>query len=285
MSPQPTPQPMNQPAQPAPQQPQQPSSQQPQYPSQPAQPTEFAQQPLGQSQQPQTQPGQVPPQTQGAQPQYQDGAQPSMVYVARSPEPAMPEISTKVQERHKQSLQQYPFLNLTEGEYVIKEVRRHMIGLVPIVGLAVVLVLLLAAAVAWYPTFLEQEQMTGLPSTGVVALLATLFGGLILAGAYVAVYVYMKNKFFLTNESVIQELQYSIFSRHEQTVSLANVEDVSYRQDGILPFLLNYGSIRLSTEGDETTYRFRYVAQPKRQVAILNNAVEAFKNGRPIQED
>ncbi|MNG38312.1 hypothetical protein D3C84_1259690 [compost metagenome] len=53
----------------------------------------------------------------------------------------------------------------------------------------------------------------------------------------------------------------------------------------MLQSILNYGSIRLSTEGDETTYRFKYVANPKEQIALLNNAVEAFKNGRPVGTD
>jgi hypothetical protein len=48
--------------------------------------------------------------------------------------------------------------------------------------------------------------------------------------------------------------------------------------------MFDYGSIRLSTEGDETTYRFNYVTAPKKQIAILNNAVEAFKNGRPVDD-
>ena len=77
----------------------------------------------------------------------------------------------------------------------------------------------------------------------------------------------------------------SLFTRKEQTVSLANIEDASYDQKGIIQMLFNYGSIRLSTEGDETTYRFSYVANPKEQIAILNNAVEAFKNGRPVDQD
>jgi len=38
----------------------------------------------------------------------------------------------------------------------------------------------------------------------------------------------------------------------------------------------------LSTEGDETTYRFSYVASPRTHIDELNNAVEAFKNGRPV---
>ena len=43
--------------------------------------------------------------------------------------------------------------------------------------------------------------------------------------------------------------------------------------------------IRLSTEGEETTYIFQYVANPRRQIAIINNAIEDFKNGRPVCDD
>ena len=76
----------------------------------------------------------------------------------------------------------------------------------------------------------------------------------------------------------------SLFSKKEQTISLLNIEDASFRQSGLLQTFLNYGSLRLSTQGDETTYRFNYVADPGRQVALLNNAIEAFKNGRPVDQ-
>jgi hypothetical protein len=77
----------------------------------------------------------------------------------------------------------------------------------------------------------------------------------------------------------------TLFSRLEQTVSLGNIEDASFTQHGIFQQVFNYGDIRLSTEGDETTYRFSFVASPKDHIARLNNAVEAFKNGRPISDD
>jgi hypothetical protein len=64
-----------------------------------------------------------------------------------------------------------------------------------------------------------------------------------------------------------------------------NIEDASYVQQGVIQAMFNYGAIRLSTEGDETTYRFSYVTNPKQQIATLNNAVEAFKNGRPVIND
>ena len=67
-------------------------------------------------------------------------------------------------------------------------------------------------------------------------------------------------------------------------MSLLNIEDTSFSQAGPIQYLFGYGSIRLSTEGDETTYRFDYVVNPKEQVAKINNAVEAFKDGRPAED-
>lgn len=212
-------------------------------------------------------------------------ATPQIVHVSRSVEPVKYEVSPEVKAKHEASVRQYPFLNLSEAEYIISAVRRHPIGLVLPVGLTAILMSVLLLFLFNYDTIAASSGTFTFPTLQevffpVVALIvAVAFGG------FVAVYVYLANKFFLTNESVIQEVQFSLFSRHEQTVSLGNIEDASFRQEGLLQSILNYGSIRLSTEGDETTYRFKYVANPKEQIALLNNAVEAFKNGRPIDTD
>ncbi|HSW91451.1 MAG TPA: PH domain-containing protein, partial [Candidatus Saccharimonadales bacterium] len=136
-----------------------------------------------------------------------------------------------------------------------------------------------------YPMIVASMNLLDPPAYGSVIVTGVLLAALVLIGGYIAVWVYMNTRFFLTNESVLQEIQVSLFSRHEQTVSLVNIEDASFRQQGIIQTMFNYGSIRLSTEGDETTYRFDYVADPKQQIATLNNAVEAFKNGRPVIND
>ena len=104
-------------------------------------------------------------------------------------------------------------------------------------------------------------------------------------GGAVSLWIYLQNHFYMTNESVIQEIQGSLFYRHEQTVSLGSIEDASFLQSGIIQTLFNYGTIRLSTEGEETTYIFHFVANPRKQIAIINNAIEDFKNGRPVCDD
>lgn len=211
-------------------------------------------------------------------------APPQAVQITRAAEPAPQHISEEAKARHEESVRKYPNLNLSEGEYIINEVRRHPIGLIPIVGIAGFMVLLVLAGLIAYPSF-ELSSAGTIPAFGTIVLPAVLLIVLFLLGGYIAVWVYLNNKFFLTNESVVQEIQVSLFARHEQTVSLINIEDASFRQNGLLQTIFDYGSIRLSTEGDETTYRFNYVSNPKKQIATLNNAVEAFKNGRPVVND
>lgn len=209
-------------------------------------------------------------------------AQQQVVYVTRPLKPEAPEVPQDVMQRHEASRKQFPHLNLSTGEYVLSAVKRHPIGLFKIwAGGAVIIAALLLLAI-----FLLSGQQASSSYQGDLALAVTvgvsLLSLLTLLGVFVATYIYNSNRFYLTNESVIQEIQTGLFAKHEQTVSLSNIEDASYYQHGILPSLFNYGSIRLSTEGDETTYRFQYVANPKQQIAILNNAVEAFKMGRPV---
>jgi uncharacterized membrane protein YdbT with pleckstrin-like domain len=210
----------------------------------------------------------------------QYGNEPNVRHMTREIEPEKRPVSNKLQERHEQSKLQYPFLNLSEGEVVILNLQRHPIGLfLPLFAGGIVLAVLTAVLVL-YPA---DAADYGLPGFGLASLILGLLMGLVGIGTYIAVWIYLQNQFFMTNESVIQEIQHSLFSRHEQTVSLGSIEDASFKKSGILQTILDYGTIRLSTEGEETTYQFPFVANPRRQVAILNNGVEAFKNGRPVE--
>lgn len=221
-----------------------------------------------------------------AHPPKQEEKTHQVVHFTRAVNPVRPKISSHAKARHEQSKKVYPGLNLSEGEYIISAVRRHPIGLViPLVVGALLISIALSLAFNHEAFFEFIGAVGGAVDSSSLVVPMLLFCVLIGLGMFVVYYVYTNSKFFLTNESVIQEIQASLFSKLEQTVSLANIEDASYTQHGIMQQLFDYGSIRLSTEGDETTYRFTYVANPKKHIATLNNAVEAFKNGRPIQEE
>ena len=208
--------------------------------------------------------------------------EPDVVHAAREIEPKALAISDELREKHDQSVRRYPFLNLSEGEYVILDMKRHPMGMIIPIALTGLSLFAILAFAAIYPSLVN----SGIPMIDA----STMFGIILLValvvvlGGAIALWVYVQNQFFMTNESVIQEIQESLVSRHEQTVSLGSIEDASFRKSGIMQTLFDYGTIRLSTEGEETTYIFHYVVNPKKQVAILNNAIEAFKNGRPVSD-
>lgn len=209
---------------------------------------------------------------------------PHQMYYSRPHAPAHPVIPPHVQEKHEQSKRRYPHLNLSEGEYVITDVARHPIGLIRIwffvaVGIAAVIgsIFLFSAG---------NGESGGLLSMGlsptILAIISITTILVALAMGYLATFVYTANHMYLTNESIIQNIQITPFAKRQQTVSLSNVEDASYAKHGILSTILDYGEVRLSTEGEETTYQFTYANHPEKEVTLLNNAVEAFKHGRPI---
>lgn len=211
-------------------------------------------------------------------------ATPQVVYLSRAVDPHKQPISEELKRKHEASKAKYPFLNLSEGEYVISAIKRHPIGLVSIWAIVVLAICIILASpsilltvggdiINWSPTAI-------LSGTTIVLLLIILA---VMAGVMATV-IYDSNRFYLTNESVIQHIQTGLFHKKDQTISLSNVEDASYRQHGIIQTLLNYGSVRLSTEGEETTYRFNFVSNPREQIRLLNDAVEAFKNFRPIKD-
>lgn len=215
--------------------------------------------------------------------------EPKLVHANRDIEPQVPQISPELQRKCEASAKMYPFLNLSEGEFVVLRIKRHPIGLLMPIFFTSLTVATLVALMILVPDMFAGSRnslMSGsILTEGLVLGILFILTIISVAIGAVSVWVYQRNQFFLTNESVIQEIQHSLFSHHEQTVSLGSIEDASFKRRGVLQYLFNYGTMRLSTEGEETTYRFDYVENPKQQVAIVNNAVEAFKNGRPVGDD
>ena len=167
-----------------------------------------------------------------------DGDNPQVVYMTRAVEPHEPTITPEIKAKHDASRRDFPHLNLSDGEYVISAVRRHPIGLVSIWAVVAAALLAIFVGVPFLfstQSFFDSADMP-LFSGGMILLL---LGVLIVLGGVIATIVYRGNRFYLTNESVMQHIQFSLFSRKEQTISLANIEDASYRQHGFIQTLFN----------------------------------------------
>ena len=74
----------------------------------------------------------------------------------------------------------------------------------------------------------------------------------------VGVSVFRGNQMFITNKHVIQLIEKSPLVKSVNIIDLSSVEDASFTKTGFLQAFFNYGTFRLSTIGDETTYTFPY---------------------------
>ena len=105
----------------------------------------------------------------------------------------------------------------------------------------------------------------------------------------VALRVYNGNRLFITNKHVIQMLMISPVVSSVNVIDLSSIEDASFRQENILQNLFHYGTFRLSTVGDETTYTFKYSditgEQLKEVTDLISNAKKRGRKKKEVEED
>lgn len=182
--------------------------------------------------------------------------------------------------RHEQSQAQFPNIKLLEKEFVLKVVRRHPIGIVVIwllttfvatllIGVWMMLLAQNSSAITTHNTLLSMEM--GVIIIGSIATIAVMF-------AVIFTRVYRANMLIVTTERVVQVISNSLFDIKTQTIDLSWIEDVSHHQKGFFAMTIDYGSIRLSTIGEETTYYFVLTPNPQAVSTWINDIVFAVKN-------
>ncbi len=157
--------------------------------------------------------------------------------------------------RHERSKKDFPGLKLEDDEYVELAFRRAKICLIMIFvaiffSVAVILMAFLLA-------ILSQSMLDEMGKNFIFIILSSLLASAIIIGI-ISIIIYRHNRLFVTNKHVIHMTMDSLVSNSVNVIDLISVEDVSFHQKGILQNLLHYGTLRLATVGDETTYTFKY---------------------------
>lgn len=184
----------------------------------------------------------------------------------------MDENLTKI--RSKRSKKDFPFLKLEEDEYVEYAFSRAKACLFAIIaGTALGLVAIL---VGFLVVLMGQSSLDAMGRNFLYVILTCLIVAALLIGA-VAFIVYRGNKLFVTNKHVIQMVMKSPVATSLNMIDLASVEDASFHQNGILQKLFHYGTFRLSTVGDETTYTFAYSDVTPEEVKGVSKLVTEAK--------
>ena len=157
--------------------------------------------------------------------------------------------------RHERSRKDFPGLRLEDDEYVEFAFKRARICLLMI--LAGVSFGLIVVLLAFLLVLAGQSVIDEMGKNYLFIILFTVLAVAIISGV-IALMVYRGNKLFITNKRVIQMVMASPVVNSVNIIDLSSVEDASYRQNSILENIFHYGTLRLSTVGDETTYTFKY---------------------------
>ena len=163
---------------------------------------------------------------------------------------------------------------LEPGEQLVVTVRKHPIGIVGIyaealVGLLVVSGLFLAIA----PDFFN-----GLSSQAYKILVGVIVSGLaiLILFLFVATYVYRQSLLLVTDRSLVQILQKSLFIRKISRLSMSNVEDVTAEERGILSTIFNYGTVVVQTAGTLDNFIFPYCPDPAKYADQIIEARQRY---------
>lgn len=180
--------------------------------------------------------------------------------------------------RHERSKKDYPRLRLADDEYVEFVFKRAKICLFLIMGGTAASVILIL--IAFLVFLLGQARIDEMGQRFLFIMLGALLFAAVIIGA-IAYIVYSGNRLFVTNKHVIQLIMNSLVSSSENMIDLPSIEDVSFKQEGIMQQMFHYGTLRLATVGDETTYTFKYSDISREQLKAVSKLVtEAKKSSK-----
>jgi hypothetical protein len=173
---------------------------------------------------------------------------------------------------HARSVADYPDLDLSDDEYVVVDVERHGIAYCGIWAAVITVAVVMIVGpyfIANLKTNLFSINAGSLYMAGIAAAALTLLCGAI------AQWVLKRNYFIVSNQRVFVRYQSTPFSHRTQVIEIENIEDISYSQHTVFQMIFGYGTIRMSTIGEEHTYMFHYTKDPETQMKTINRVVQA----------
>ena len=186
--------------------------------------------------------------------------------------------------RHQEAARRYPDVNLDSDEYVVVSIKRHSFGVFGIIISSMLSFIIVASIWITISIMPNNLNLTLAMKTNItLASLALL--ALSVVSAMIGHSIYKNNKFIITNERVVQWIVSGLFNQKKQTINLEAIEDISFSQTGFLQHLIGFGTVRLSTIGEESTYTFTFVPQPNKYAELLGDLVENAKENQFITDE
>lgn len=148
---------------------------------------------------------------------------------------------------------------LKEGEKVIGLIRKHWASfIIPVIKVIFFLVLPLFFMSILFAHF-----------WGV--LIFFLWEATVLAYAIHSWIIWYFDCFIITDQRIVDIDQRNVFSREVSETSLTKIQDVTYKMEGVLATLFNYGTVIVQTAGNIPKIEMNFVFDPKSVQELIVN--------------
>lgn len=169
-----------------------------------------------------------------------------------------------------------PLSVMQPGEKTLFVLKRHPIGI--IITYAMTALVLFALAVMALVIAPSLTSGSGEQVRAIGAVLLFIFIILSLVFNLVATIVYWGNRWILTDDSITQISQTSLFHKESSQLGLESLEDVTAEKQGILTHIFNYGTLKAETAGHRSKFVFPYAPNPEQYAKQILEAHEKENN-------
>lgn len=142
------------------------------------------------------------------------------------------------------------------------------------------IVAILALVVALSPDTFNADSVNISPALSAIIVVGATLLVLIL---FTATYVYRQSRLLVTDRSLVQIIQKTLFNKKVSRLSMSNVEDVSEEQRGFLASFFNYGTLTVQTAGTEDNFVFTLCPNPTKLADRIIEARQAY--AKSIEEE
>ena len=168
-----------------------------------------------------------------------------------------------------------PLAVMQPGEQVLFVLKRHPIGIIFIyVVTGLILTVLAVLSFGIIPSAFSGETRDSI--TAISAVIFIIFALLCLVFNFISTIVYWGNKWILTDDSLTQISQSSLFHKESSQLGLESLEDMTVEKKGILAHVFNYGWLRAETAAHQGKFIFHYAPNPNSYAQKVLQAHEAM---------
>lgn len=183
---------------------------------------------------------------------------------------------------HARSEKDFPDIDLEPEEFVVLHIKRSKIGYImiwagEILGFVLLTLVLLFLVADSNQAVSQSVLRLNEAARGYLFLTVFVMYGVLVLSGIIGMTIYKSNHLYITNKRAIQKSRPSLFASSTNIIQLQSIEDVSFRQAGILDYMFRLGTIRMSTMGDETTYTFKYVDTPDDEIKVITHLIHEIK--------